>query len=395
MSNNNRLAPCWAAVLLFTACSGGGGGGSPAAGDDRGHAHGTPISSYDCGSSETDETLRAFLERSQGSLRQLNYFQGQAPTLYVIREDHVSPAERATNALAVEGVCASLPLDRHISIVEVAEVQARLQLRDARRGDLILQESPRYDWFQTCNGPNTYACTTQAVRGTVGSQAFYIWVHENLGGSRLKKQALVTHELLDALGLWNHSDRRDSLTYPDNFAPGGHALRGNTMYPIDRAALVSLYRLGRGGRFDELGPWNFDPATIETQQGLVALGAEAANPHVRPWVQRSYGPDRVSDGQTLSGSASWRGPAIGLTTDARRITGGSRLSLDLWTMGGELSLDLSGYPDLRYDVELTSYGLTRTGGDAGTVYGHLYDSDRTAAGTVHRADAGVARAGRR
>lgn len=382
-------------MLLLAAC-GGGGGGSPTASDDHGPAHDTPTSSYDYGSGETDETFRAFLERSQGSLRQVNYAQGQAPTLYVIREDHGSPAERATIALTVEGVNASLPLNRRINIVAVSQAQARQQLRGAQRGDIILQESPRYDWFQSCNSPGTCAGTTQPVGGTVGSQAFYIWINENLSGGRPKKQALVAHELLHALGLWNHGDRRDSVTYPEIFTPSGREQRGDTMYPIDRAALQALYRLGRGGRFDDLGAWDLDPVTAEQRLGLIDYGAEAANGHVRPSVHHAYGPDRVSDGAVLSGSATYRGGAVGFTTSERRITGDSTLSMNLGTMEGDLSLtDLTNYHDLRYAVELTPYGLTRTDGDTGVVYGHLYDDDRTAAGTVHRTDAGIAWAGQR
>ena len=65
-------------------------------------------------------------------------------------------------------------------------------------------------------------------------------------------------------------------------------------------------------------------------------------------------------------------------------------------MAGDLSLTgLTSYRDLHYGVELTPYGLRRTGGHAGVVYGHLYGRDRTAARTVHRTDAGITWAGRR
>lgn len=404
---NRKLAACGAAMLLLAAC-GSGGDGSPTNSavldgchplDDVNCTNGVPNSELpggvDC------ELLVAHLQETHGS--------------GVLRDVHTDPIvvrhvdgagatrrERMMIALAVEGLNGSLPVARHIQIGEpISRSQARGLVDDYRApdGTILLDVANRGDWLLTCSRNPTCGGTTFPVgRGVTASgwsQASYVVVlpHASL--------ALLQHELLHALGFWEHSDRRGQTILTSSVYNGEVRGTPDALHPLDRAALQAIYgRLRRGDAFDNLGPWDDSPTSGQERYAGVTMGYEAANGHVRPWVLHdlaySWGPEGISDGGYATGTATWRGRALGATAQERTIRGSSALTLNMATMAGDLSLTgLTNYRDLRYGVELTPYGLTRISGDAGAVYGHLYSHDRTAAGTVHRTDAGIAWAGQR
>jgi len=406
--SNRKLAACGAAVLLLAAC-GGGGGGSPTDSAVLEGCH--PLDHVNCTDGVPNEDVRPSGVTRDLLVQHLKETHDSG----VLSDVHTGPIvvrhvdgagatrhERTMIALAVEGLNGSLPVERHIRIGNpITRGQARSYVNSytAPDGTILFDMASRSEWLRDCSyNPSCGGTTFPVGRGTNASgwsQASYVAITPH--GSR----ALLQHELMHALGFWEHSDRRGATV--TRTPVQDHEVRNtpDALYPLDRAALQAIYgHLRFNDVFDDLGPWDDTPTTGQDRYAGVTMGFEAANGHVRPWVMHdlaySWGPEGVSDGGYVTGTATWRGRALGATAQERVIRGSSALTLNMQTMAGHLSLTgLTNYHDLRYGVEFTPYGLTRTGGDAGAVYGHLYSHDRTAAGTVHRTDAGIAWAGQR
>ena len=396
-------------MLLLAAC--GGGGGTPTM-SNHGVLDGChPLDDVNCTdgvpnaevrpSGVTRDLLVQHLKETHDGHTLSDVHTGQV----VVR--HVDGAaatrrERTMIALAVEGLNGSLPVAQHIRIGEpISRGQARSYVSSysAPDGTILFDMANRGDWLRDCSyNPSCGGTTFPVGRGTNASgwsPASYVAITPHAS------RALLQHELLHALGFWEHSHRHSATI--TNTPVQAHEVRSasDALYPLDRAALQAIYgHLGRGDAFDSLGPWDDSPTGERDRYAGVTMGYEAANGHVRPWVMHdlaySWGPEGISDGGYVTGTATWRGRALGATAQERVIRGRSALTLDMRLMTGDLSLTgLTNYRDLQYGVELTPYGLTRISGDAGAVYGHLYSHDRTAAGTVHRTDAGIAWAGQR
>ncbi|MCY3703537.1 MAG: hypothetical protein OXG16_12750 [Rhodospirillales bacterium] len=407
---NRKLAACGAAMLLLAAC-GGGGGGSPTT-SDQGVLDGChPLDHVNCTNGVPNDDLGPSGVNRDLLVQHLKETTGSG----VLNDVHTGPItvrhvdgagatrrERNMVARVVEGLNGSLPVERHIRIgAPISRNEARRQAGNSAvpSGTILVDIASKSDWLYPCSySPSCGGSTFPVGRDTnVSGWSPATYVVINPDGSR----ALLTHEMMHAMGFWQHSDRRRQTITTGVVYDSEVRNTPDALYPLDRAALQVIYgHLRFNDVFDSLGPWDDSPTTGQDRYTGVTLGYEAANGHVRVWALHdlaySWGPEGISDGGYVTGTATWRGRALGATVRERVIRGSSALTLDMRTMAGDLSLTgLTNYRDLRYGVELTPYGLTRVSGDAGAVYGHLYSHDRTAAGTVHRTDAGIAWAGQR
>lgn len=113
----------------------------------------------------------------------------------------------------------------------------------------------------------------------------------------------------------------------------------------------------------------------------------------------------LANNRRLSGSATWTGALLGLTSSAEAVAGDAAIGVNLATMTGTADFTAlekwtarsapgaAGtrtqwlHGDLGYTIAVPGNAFTRTGGDAGTLTGIFTGrSHEGAAGTLDRAD---------
>ncbi len=247
---------------------------------------------------------------------------------------------------------------------------------------------------------------------------------------------VVAHEILHALGLWDHVEDAlgAKLEGPPIYAGEGSSimergsgsiyLSGGVLYPLDRAGLLVA--------FNDMGPWNDTSIHFQRRMGLgdshLDFGVYHGNGHAQAWAAGMHPETYLNDNPSLTGSATWTGHILGLTPDAASVAGNAALSLDLETPMTPLGLNFSGleyWPagqapegtgtqwgngSLAYDVLVD--GNTFTGGifviadcpvggncrtaDEGIVTGAFFDPKHEGmGGTLERDDLTAAFGGRR
>lgn len=244
---------------------------------------------------------------------------------------------------------------------------------------------------------------------------------------------VLVHELLHAMGFTSHTDpaRHDSTLNPTYF-PGTQPRA--LIHPVDRAGLLAAYsRFAPGAKPGEisaetLGPWSERSfhlrGDLDVGAGMLSFGVAFANGLPQPWATGPTPSRTLRDNPAISGSVTWRGALVGVTTAGGGVLGDASLTLDTGDFLGRLDLsamrfesgavwedgdlsyairaDGSGYTFRRADTEFrqgsagneTSYSWR--GNDLGSVTGvFLGPGHEGMAGVLERHDLSAAFGGRR
>ena len=220
---------------------------------------------------------------------------------------------------------------------------------------------------------------------------------------------LIAHELLHGLGLKHVSTDYDTIMHTgDIFAVSqGTPQPLSLLYPVDREALRVLYGSGLeiGDSPDDFGPWDDASWHVVGTAPHFAFGVAVANGYTEPWAYGLRPLTMLTDNQSLSGSATWRGLLLGLTPLAEAVAGDAEIGVNLASMQGTAEFTaLETWParsapgeagsgirwldgDLAYTILVQGNSFRRTGGDAGTLTGIFVGrSHEGVGGTLERSD---------
>ena len=170
---------------------------------------------------------------------------------------------------------------------------------------------------------------------------------------------------------------------------------------IHRGTYITPGDWRRGERPDiesgEIPETEQDPLLM-AQLPNVRFGVMMRHGYAVPWAEGLTPDTTLHDNRALTGSVSWTGFLIGLTPDAERVTGNSRITVDIETLkGGAVFSDLEAWTDgtdvprsvddLQYAIQVNGSTLQATGGDAGRLIGSFTGRRHEgAAGTIERID---------
>lgn len=362
------------AAGMFSACT--GGGSSPTA------AHTPSVDAWTVPAAGPEQRgvgrseVVAYLAATQRHLHDIQRFDA-APTVHVVGQASDAQRRLLVDALAIvnEGMPGAMRvrLGDHPYAAGTSEY-------GIRPGHIGVEFIPPGD---LCD----YSCTAYAITEAY-SDSGRIWYSPHS-----RNAALMAHEILHILAVQPHSDDPNSVMH-------GSVLPYARLNTLERDGLLALFsdRLSEGDTPYDLGPWDTDAFVHRvTYQGMFELDVEARNDMILATVRTDAHRGSPADIGT-SGDVTWTGRAFGVYMDDQPLKGDVSLSLDLRTLDGDLALVGFGgaYRDLAYDIAWQLDGFIRTGGDAGSVDGHIYEFDGArVAGTVHRTDAAFAWAGGR
>ena len=200
---------------------------------------------------------------------------------------------------------------------------------------------------------------------------------------------------------------------------------GHILFPYDKAALLAVYgRFEPGTLPDELTAENLGPWTdtsfhlrgeiIDLPIGGASFGVASTNGLAQPWASGPTPWTDLADNEFLSGSATWSGALLGITSSSETVAGDVRLRVGLSSLNGRI--DFTGMEkwgvneapgdtgtgatwgdgDLGYSIEVRGNTFTQTGGDEGEVTGAFFGAAHEAMGGVlERADLSAGFGGKR
>ena len=227
-----------------------------------------------------------------------------------------------------------------------------------------------------------------------------IWINEDRLGNFTDEAniLLLAHELLHTLGL--QPGHPDYDIYHDSImrsrVPRSYSDR--ILGPVDHDAIQAIYAAYEPGETDlhSLGAWSDTSFHVRGDIGDIAFGAASRNGMVQPWARGPKPENDLADNQSLSGSASWSGRLLGMTSGSEPLSGDARLNINIGTLRGQI--DFTGLEyidsgqtwndgDLRYSVIVRKNTFIQTGGDAGEVTGVFFGSNHEGmGGVVERSD---------
>ena len=206
--------------------------------------------------------------------------------------------------------------------------------------------------------------------------------------------------------------------------PDARSVPGHILFPIDRAALLAAY-----GKFspgdqpeeitaDNLGDWSNSSfhlrGDMELPLGQASFGVSASNGFAQPWATGPKPWTDLEDNVALSGSASWSGALLGVTSASETVAGDAALNVDLESLTGQLNFTNMekwavgaapgaagngatwGDGDLGYTITVRGNTFVQTGGDDGYVTGAFFGAAHEAMGGVlERSDLSAGFGGKR
>ncbi len=200
---------------------------------------------------------------------------------------------------------------------------------------------------------------------------------------------------------------------------------GNILFPLDRAALLAAYgrRLDPGTQPEELtaenlGSWSDTSfhlrGDVDFQGGRASFGVASSNGLIQPWASGPTPWTNLEDNDNLSGSATWNGALLGITSSSETVAGDASLSVNLVSLDGRLDFiglekwEVNEAPgavgsgaawgdgDLGYTIQVRGNTFIQTGGDDGQVTGAFFGVAHEAMGGVlERADLSAGFGGKR
>ena len=353
------------------------------------------------GSRDVIEYLRrdvAQVEDGSGLLR----WGRTPPTVYVVETASRSMIEETKKAIAL--INGALPPDWQIraSTRPITEAQEGAGID----GGITVNFAPRYTWPRSVRDAAGVAYTRWNGAGEITKAA--VLVDSRLSGE--KRLGVLAHELLHTLGRGHADPNRFPQTIMHAY--GVNPFPDFVLHPLDREALHAVYgRMSAGTQprdiAADLGPW----ADVSTHvygvigeraaMGRTIFGTAVLNGHVRAYAIGLDLPTvELRDNHELRGNATWEGRLLGLTPNARTVTGDAGLSIRLATLNGTIDFtNLEAWAagaapgaigtgtrwedgDLGYTVTVLGNQFAQTGGDAGAVTGAFF-------GPRHESMAGV------
>ena len=237
----------------------------------------------------------------------------------------------------------------------------------------------------------------------------------------------IAHELLHTLGFGQHVDptrfmnssilnagdiqKRIVRTSNGSVTLNEHnKVLGHLLFPVDREALLAIYDRLKPGILPEefsaqsLGPWDDTSFHLLGEMrfpgGGASFGVASRNGLAQPWASGPTPWTDLADNPRLSGSATWNGALLGITTSAETVAGDARLNVDLADLDGQLDFTNMeqwgtnvapgalgsgttwGDGDLGYAIEVRGNTFIQTGGDDGEVTGAFFGATHEAMGGV-------------
>ena len=262
----------------------------------------------------------------------------------------------------------------------------------------------------------------ETVRSEVWIDSHYVDRQHTLDGQKL---VTVAHELIHALGFWDHVESGLALKLEGAWGPhvgsimkaGGDSPydNGGALYPIDRAALFAAITDP-----EDLGAWN-DESThfhgrLKIGEGpidFLDFGVTHRNGHLQPWAFGHIPGTNLADNQVLTGTVYWDGHLLGFTPLLHPVAGNARLTVDLELLDGSIKFSELKYwdtgiipidgpsttwgdGDLEYAVRVRGNTFVQAHGDEGTVTGAFFGNGHEGmAGTLQRDDLTAAFGGKR
>ena len=286
-------------------------------------------------------------------------------------------------------------------------------------GHIYVGIMPQQQWPAQERPPVRVAgAETTISSSTFDGVASYIWVNSSIVGPPGAIRKVLGHELMHALGFYEHIEPRDYRSLINTEYTNFHL---NSDIPkIDKDVLYALYARHYDGtsfiQYDpnRLGPWTDVSFHLRGDMEDVSFGASSRNGLIQPWAFGSSPAMNLSDNQALSGSVSWSGRLLGFTSESESLAGAADLSINLATLRGRIDFtnlehwgvhaapgaigsgQMWNDGDLRYGVIVRGNSFTQTGGDAGEVTGMFFGSQHEGmGGVVERADMSAGFGGRR
>lgn len=346
------------------------------------------------------------------------------PTVHVVKgtsEKYTGYAVRA-----VQIINTALPRDARLSFVD-APAPDPADVEDVPRGSIYIEFIPQSQWpgeddqdqSAVGNTRSQILYNPRTQRNEVveaGSSHILIDSGEFRHFSEEKTVYVIVHELLHALGFSGHTDpgRFPDATLnpeiPQNLPPF-------LLSKIDRKALLAAYARFRPGALPEeisaanLGPWDETSLHVRGDLGIpgeeVSFGVAFRNGLAQPWASGPEPPMDLAQNSELSGTATWSGAMLGITTSEQSeqvVLGDSRLDVNLANLNGQLDFTnleydggaMWGDGDLGYSIEVRGNTFNRTSGDAGEVTGAFFGAQHEGMGGVlERSDLSAGFGGKR
>ena len=308
---------------------------------------------------------------------------------------------------AVQIINAYLPRENRLRFSSVPS-PAGVGTFEVDEGEIFIDYAPHRRW----NPPSrlVYRGVTRTVPVStlsnsgqftfVRMEGARIWINEDRLGQFTDEAniLLLAHELLHALGL--QPGHPDYDIYHDSImrsrVPRSYSDR--ILGPVDHDAIQVLYAAYEPGETDvhNLGAWSDISFHVRGDIGDIAFGAASRNGLVQPWARGPKPENDLVDNQSLSGSVSWSGSLLGMTSGSESLSGDTRLSINIGTLRGQI--DFTGLEyidsgtmwndgDLRYNVIVRRNTFIQTGGDAGEITGVFFGSNHAGmGGVVERSD---------
>ncbi len=435
-----RLHTVVAGALVLTACGGGGGGGI----GGGGHVARPPAPIAAALRQKTDNpsaatVARYIQETAQGPVDPNSFGLGRfdaPPTVRLLRG--ATARERAMLHHAVGMINRHLPYNWHVKVgsdLSQARTDAivsaiRESTRETRQ---ILSHVPDGEVAIYFTGEPLRAADGRIVLGLAALnfnsrydpvqrrwerqslRASGAWVARHVEAGEDWKFTVLLHEILHALGLYDHPD-------PDRFptsilAATRRAVK--SLPDIDGTALrVAYTRLPNGAEPEDidagsLGEWatvsDELAGTMPTAGGTVRFGLNYTNGFVVPWTSGPAPGRGLADNRSLAGTATWNGKLYGATVGRRGLGGDARVTVDMGTLAGRADFtNLQSWPEaqvragtafaatpgvqwktgsLGYTIAVYGNYLRSTGGDDGTITGQFYGrAHQGVAGSLERPD---------
>lgn len=279
-----------------------------------------------------------------------------------------------------------------------------------QNGGIVVRFSAARTWPHR-HDDNTLGLADWQYESTGEITAARVWLDPARNRTQQQRMEVLAHEMLHALGRGHADARRFPYTITHESLNDERHVKGYILHQLDNEALLAVYSRMRPGTpahlvSRDLGPWESesfnvlavapplyggDPDDLDAHlPGLVMFGASERNGAVRPWALGHPFPDATLANSRLTGSATWTGRLLGLTTRSEPLAGAAGMTIDIATLQGDLSFSgletwgenrppgaigtgaRWGDGDLDYEIQVRGNGFHRvagSGSDTGRVEG--------------------------
>ena len=296
-------------------------------------------------------------------------------------------------------------------------------------GQIVVQYSPEATWPVGEHRDTVLGRAQWWIYNTGEIVAARVWVDPDRNRTQQRRMEVLAHEMLHALGRGHIDERQFPYSVMHETVNDARHVQGYILHQLDNEALLAVYSRMQPGTpahlvSSDLGPWESESFNVFALapplyggdqldinaylQGLVLFGASERNGAVRPWALGYPFPDTTLVNSRLTGSATWTGRLLGLTTRSEPLAGAAGMTINIETLRGNLAFTglekwsanrlpgtigtgtRWGDGDLDYEIQVSSNGFHRipgSGSDAGRIEGTFVGREHEGMmGIVDRAD---------